>query len=216
MKTKNSTKPIFLLLLILGALWWSGCGNECDDPCPPVKQPEPELLSKYEKQRFPYDKFKSLTFQVTEPGRVDTVKLFRIKYDSLFLNFGEALPPCWCPPTYSSRHQFFTAVYGESKNADRLVFQNQEFGKSMNVLWNEDSTWTSHSFLNGFLGAENQKIDHDTVTVLGKDYWPTHIADGFTENGDSLTFMYNYNYGFIYLNDKKRQKQWELISIEFY
>lgn len=29
MKTKSLTKPIFLLLLMLGALWWSGCGRDC-------------------------------------------------------------------------------------------------------------------------------------------------------------------------------------------
>jgi hypothetical protein len=216
MKTKSLIKPIFALLLVLGALWWSGCGNECDDPCPPVKQPEPELLSKYEKQRFPYGKFKSLTYRVTEPGRVDTVKLFRIKYDSLLENVGEALPPCFCPPTYESRWHYFTAIYGEYNNPDRLIFKNHSSGPRLWVNWHQDSSWTSHSFLKGFLGAENEKLNHDSVTVLGKEYWPTHVANGFTVNGDSLTFKYNFYSGFIYLNDKKRQKQWELISIEQY
>jgi hypothetical protein len=218
MKTKHMKQALLAITLLLAAAWWGGCGDDnCYlEDCPTVKQPEPKLLSKWEKQRFPYGQFKSLTYRVTEPGRVDTVKLFRIKYDSLLLNVGQALPPCWCPPKYESRWQYFTAVFGEAKNQDRLIFKNHSSGPRIWVNWHEDSSWTSHSFLNGFLGAENKRLDHDTVTVLGKEYWPTLVANGFTESGDSMTFKYNFYSGFIYLNDKKRQKQWELISIEHY
>jgi hypothetical protein len=218
MKTKHLTKHIFFLLLMPVALWWSGCGSECSDPCPPLgNQPEPYLLTKWEKERFPYDNFKSLTFKVTEPGRVDTVKLFRIKYDSFYTNMGDAItPPCGCPQVYEARYINYTAVFGELQNHDRLRFQNQGLGQDIQAFWHDDSVWVSHLALNQFIGKYNDSLNHDTASILGRQFAPTINWTGLAENLDSVSYMYNYNFGYIFIRDIKNKKQWEFISAEHY
>ena len=94
MKIKQFT-PFINVILIIGGFLITLNFTSCDsDDCgadaidPPIEE-----LSKWNRQRFPYFKFKSLTFRIEEPGRIDTVTLQRTSVDSTIATIGLGRDP---------------------------------------------------------------------------------------------------------------------------
>lgn len=158
-------KVVFALLMGFITICVTNCNEPDRPPCDEVVQPPIRELSKWQKQRFPYENFKSLTFIVEEPGRKDTVTLKRIKYDTVSThNFGSNnKDETGCVSAYHARHERHLAIYGEDYK-DRLTFENCQVGSEILAKWLEDSTRITHHGFNEYYGYHNTKLPDDTVT----------------------------------------------------
>jgi hypothetical protein len=212
-------KPFFIVILIFGGFIITlnftscdrdNCGSDAIDP--PMKE-----LSKWNRQRFPYFRYESLTFRIEEPGRIDTVTLQRTSVDSSVVKVGLGRDPhSGCYVGYDEIYKTYHIKYGERDNPDRLTMYAESTGGSLDFIWNENEIgFLFHSF-NGFLGNQNDELNHDTVNFFGRDFYPTACGEQLRSFTDTVYGCYNYPLGIIFLHDYQMEKKWYLLEAHSY
>jgi hypothetical protein len=207
MKTKNLTKPIFSLLLMLGALWWSGCiGDDCPDcPCEPEEaRVHYTYLDTQYKEYLPYYILDTLVYDVTYEGKyygeVTFVKTFEgSQYHTKFDVIGA------CDSFYDEYHLF---TY-ESKNYPypfRVYFESFSFSLRNGPYEPNFKVLPVH--------FRNREIDEnrikDSVMINSKIYYDIYYKD---INSDSSIFLYYSNdFGYIQISDSINKSEFKLIK----
>ncbi|MCB0736673.1 MAG: hypothetical protein KDC92_04100 [Bacteroidetes bacterium] len=141
--------PSLLLLVLITQL----CN--CDKPCPEIEQPEIVELTKWQKERFPYSKYYKLVFRIEEPGRIDTVTLYRDSYDSTTVNYGDDFnKDDGCPKAYTDRFIRYEAKFSIEGN-EKIAFRNSADRPEITAHWSQDYSGTGHWALDSFYGTKN-------------------------------------------------------------
>jgi hypothetical protein len=224
MKTKNLTNPIFLLLLLLGALW-SGCGTIDDnDPCPEedwVYDIKP-LNHEYD-SLFPYDGTqKTLTYLYSN----DTIEGDTLVFELYKTDTMEVTGNSWsgggggCTVFADEVKRYY---YKESKYSKILkaeFFDEERIG--VNIINEGDDFEPDNVISNGgivgrYYFDSSNKDRFRTVNFANKKYFYSHCGSGvyFQSHvcaGDSYSNCFNTRFGLLNVTNTCNNETFTLLN----
>lgn len=193
MKTKSSTKPIFFLLLMLGALWWSGCVS--DDSCTNWTV-QKNLITESQAEFFPYEKKHELIFDKYIGNNL--IKEVRFKSDGVKKELLTDVTYSYCDTTIDEEWDvYFKDIDEQSFDYLRVRYDNTE-----DVYYN-NSYMSFHVLKSNYDRRNiNGYIWHDSIRIHGNNYINVieiNGPQGGHTNGDTLQAFFNPEIGLIKL-----------------
>lgn len=205
MKTKNLTKSIFLILIMLGALWWSGCG--IDEPCEPLIE-----IQEIDSSMFKYSNYQkkdTLKFEVNYLKQyypeISFAKISEgIKYDKEKVSFADE----GCDSLFK---EYYEIIYRSDILENDIIINI----KDRDVISFSISSISSYEI--DLLGYENQSIFNnfgfDSLLIDGKMHYRVMSGNKKGVNNDSIAFtFYTVDDGFIYSADIRDNEFFKLIK----
>jgi hypothetical protein len=89
-------------------------------------------------------------------------------------------------------------------------------GGALDIIWNENEIGYTFYGFDSFLGKQNDILDHDTVSILGKEYYPTACGEQRRSASETVYGCYNYPFGIVFIHDYQIEKKWYLLEAHSY
>lgn len=208
MKTKILTKPIFSLLVILGALCWSGCS-----PCGSGENLPAEYTNNIEDWKraiFPYGKYTKLTYQLINGKTDPIINMERVVYDSSYVC--KRMHECQNCDDYT-KNQYVRSIFRDVDSQFELIFRcsaNPPAGGDaildggIQCIYREVGKSQDSVNMAFFpLSKEGKPVETDTL-----DFY-----DFYSNNHDDTKHIGRYQKNVGFTEIKFNQGQWKLLEI---